>query len=578
LISTGRHLATVLLIAAATLLLYSDTANNSFVHDDVAFVVENSAIRNLNFKNFFSYFTDRSTTSSVEVLSSHVWRPIVTASFALDYRLWKLNARLYHLENALLHALNSALVYVTTFLILSDIPVALLAAFVFAAHPVNTEAVTWISSRSNCLFLLFFLLAFIFHIRNRRDGPRDSYYNLTAVFFLLSLLSKEMAVVFPLVIILYDSHFYRKDGLWKRVSYYFTFFLIAAFYAAARYSVLGRISQIEFAQKAGLYSNILTMMKAVCGYVRLILIPTNLRIGYYVDISRSLFEADTLFAIVILSAIALAYVWLKARSETSFYILWFFVTLIPVYNIIPFNAIMAERFLYLPSIAFASLFAIFFVGIIRANKTNTYGRLAAISALTLMMVFYVSATIMRNFEWRNDITLYSKEVERSPHDPVAHNNMGLTYAKYARANISDERVSGAYASLAIREYKEAISLSPEYDAAYKNLANLAMTMGLYDIAIENFKLALKFKEDALSYNNLSAACYCKGMFDDTIAYSKKALSLKPDYADAYINMGNAYLMKDDKAKAASAWRRAVKLGGSSPELDKGLKDLAGKGY
>ncbi len=162
-----NNLALILILVAVIILAYYDSFNNSFIWDDHSFIVENQSIRKLDVKNIISYFSDWRATASNTDLAHDVWRPLVTLSFAIDYKYWKLDSRFYHVENVIFHIVNALLVYTMTVLILGDVWIAFLASLVFSIHPVQTGAVTWISGRSNVLFLLFFLLSFIFHARNR---------------------------------------------------------------------------------------------------------------------------------------------------------------------------------------------------------------------------------------------------------------------------------------------------------------------------------------------------------------------------------------------------------------------------
>ena len=190
------------LIILAALSVYSNTFNNSFVYDDYPLIVDNEGVRNLSLKSVTSSFTDRKFTSSLDDLSKDIWRPFATTCFAIDYKLWKLDPRPYHIENVLWHIADAILVYLATLLILESPIAAFITSLVFAMHPVQAESVTWISSRPNMIFLFFFMLSFIFHIKNRKRGYSSLNYVLSVTFFTFSLFCKEMAITLPLVLML----------------------------------------------------------------------------------------------------------------------------------------------------------------------------------------------------------------------------------------------------------------------------------------------------------------------------------------------------------------------------------------
>lgn len=556
----------VLLLSAIIFLVYYDSFNNSFVYDDYPFVVENKAIKNLDIKSIVSNFTDRNSVSSSENLSKDVWRPLMTTSFAIDYKFWKLNPRFYHIENTAWHAANAALVYIITFLILNNGLAAFITSIVFAIHPVQTEAVTWISGRSNVLFLFFFLLSFIFHIRNK---SRKSLLNcLCLISFTCSLLSKEMAIVLPLILILYDLHFSGERNIKYYTKYYFPFFLIAAFYTFARFSILGVIAQKEDWWGGGISYNLLTMLKAVAAYIRLLLLPINLKVGYLIDIPKSILDKDMIIAISILFSTAIAYLLLRKNKALSFYMLWFFISLVPVYNIVPFKAVMAERFLYLPLVGFASIFGIFFSKVKNSLKY----------ILIFILIMYGIGTISRNVEWRDELTFYMQDAAHSPLNPKSHYNLGYAYAKEAEKNASSKKLSDSYYALAAKEFIETLRLKPDSQIAYVGLANAYNTLGLYDLAIKNFRSAVAIKEDSDTYNNLAVSYYRKGMYDESLKYCRRAVYLTPNHVNAYINLGNGYFMKREYKKAKMAWSQAFKLESRLPSLIQNIKDLEKIGY
>ena len=470
--------AFIFIIIAATLLAYFNSFNNAFIWDDQALVVENRAIQVANVRNIISYFSDSHATTSREQLSTQIWRPIATTSYMLDYSLWQLNPYWYHVENTLLHACNAVLVFIITSIIIGNSFTALLAALVFSLHPAQTQAVTWISGRSNVLFLLFFLLSFLLHIRNRKIKKSDLDYGLCIIFFTLSLLSKEMAITLPLICILYDIYYVPNKSLRDYTYYYFYFFLIEFFYLLARYSVLGRIGQWSVFTGIACPVVLFTMLKAIAGYVRIIFIPVNLRAEYLIDISRSIFEAPVLAALLIFLGLGIIYYVFRRQKSVSFYIAWFFITLIPVYNIIPMNTIMGERFLYLPLVAFASLFGTAFLYLSNRFATNAILKKFIIFLWLVILILYGTGTVLRNNEMRDELTFCAKEIERSPNNAIFYYNLGNAY------------IRKKCFALAVQEYKKSLSLKPDNQWAYINLADAYRNMGLYDQAIENYKKAI----------------------------------------------------------------------------------------
>ena len=569
---TRDSLIFIAFLILITLSVYYNSFSNSFAYDDYARIVDNAAIRQLNAKSFISYFMDRNTTAPDEDLSQYCWRPIATASFALDYELWKLNARFYHIENAVLHIINVILVYIIILLILGSGFTAFLAALVFAIHPVQTEVVAWIACRSSILFVLFSLLAFLFHVKNKKSGY-NVYYCLSLIFFTLGLLSKEMAIVLPGILIAYDLHFDNHRKVRFYLSYYLPFFLIAISYLVARFFVLGGIVRPPEWWGGSIFYNILTVVKSVVEYIRLLILPANLGVEYPVIISRSIVEKEVLGAIAILLAIIVFWIKARPKKEISFFLAWFFIALAPAYNIVPFRAILAERFLYLPAIAFASLFGIFFAKLVRSKRPVVKN--AAAFALILIFILYAFFAMSRSLQWKNEITLYSREVARLPLNSGAHYNLGFAYTKYAQCAGSAD-TAGRYYALAIKEFEKTIRLRPEYYLlyfSYSNLAEIYNALGQYNLAVKNFKKARRIREDRNDYDNLTAASFRKGNFDEALGFCKQAIFANPDNANSYLNLGNIYFIKNERARAKKAWLKAASLTGNDPKLIRYINDL-----
>ena len=579
---TKKYLLLIPLIILAALSVYSNTFNNSFVYDDYPLIVDNEGVRNLSLKSVTSSFTDRKFTSSLDDLSKDIWRPFATTCFAIDYKLWKLDPRPYHIENVLWHIADAILVYLATLLILESPIAAFITSLVFAMHPVQAESVTWISSRPNMIFLFFFMLSFIFHIKNRKRGYSSLNYVLSVTFFTFSLFCKEMAITLPLVLMLYDFYFYKKESIRSRVTYYLPYFLIGASYVLARFSVLGVIAQRPD-WRGGIFISMLMTIKAVAGYIALLIIPLNLKVGYDATVPKMILDPALICSIIALLAIALIFFSRRKNKSILFYILWFFVTLIPVYNIVPFKAVMAERFLYLPMIGFASIFGIMASAAIRLSGEGRRGLNLAylyltIAIITAIMVGYACITILRNSDWKDEPTLCSKEVSRHGlSESKFHYLCGTAYERRARSTLLKDEIDSCH-SAAIKEFEKSVSTDCDYQIGYLALGNAYNSMGLYGRAIENFKKALAVEENFSLYNNM-AISYCqKGMYDKAIRCCKRSLYLLPGLPRVYVNLGNAYYGKHEYARAKRCWVEAVRLGEDVPTLRHKIEDLERSGY
>ncbi|MBA7686547.1 hypothetical protein ES703_94997 [subsurface metagenome] len=233
----------VVSIIFLSLVIYSNTFKNEFVYDDTAFIQENNSIRKLD--DISRFFTSVKSFSAKG--DFFIYRPLSTLTFALDYRLWGLKPNWFHILNVLFHVLNGILIYLLMNALMKHRLASLLTALIFVSHPVQTESVTWISGRSNLMFLTFFLLSLLFYIGvHRTKGlKRVLYLLLSLISYAIGLLSKEMAITLPVVLMLFDFCFAEKERLrtiFRNVKYYLLFGLITWGYLYLRYTVLGRMS------------------------------------------------------------------------------------------------------------------------------------------------------------------------------------------------------------------------------------------------------------------------------------------------------------------------------------------------
>jgi Flp pilus assembly protein TadD len=576
--SRRDHLVYIFLLAAITLGVYYPSFDNGFVYDDYPFLVDNPAVKGATLGSIPAYFTDRRSVSSSEDLARDVWRPLMPVSFALDHRLWGLEGRCYHIENAFIHTANAWLVYALTAMITADPFASLVTAAVFAIHPVQTEAVAWVSGRSNLLFLFFLLSAFICHILNRKRSGASPAGNAAALaFFALSLLSKEMAIALPVLLILYDLYFVAGLKARDYARYYLPFFLVSVLYIAARYSVIGTVAQRSSWWGGGPASGIAITLKALAAYVKLAVFPAGLGIEYAPETSAPFAGTHLAGAAMVLVSVAALFRSLRRNRKASFFILWFFASLVPVCNIVPFKAAMAERFMYLPLIGFAGLFGLLFAYVGSTPRLGRTLKAASGIALASVIASYGFVSIARILDWRDEMAFYGAEAARSPTSAKARYNYGYILAKEALASSGPDRErAGALYALAISEYAKAIELNPSSQAAHLGMANAASAVGMYDVAIAHFGKAISISAHADIYNNLGVAYYRKKMYPEALSAFRKALELDPRHVNALVNLGNVYEATGHPDKARRSWMRSLGLGADAVSVAAKIRALKGE--
>src|SRR5882672_2456698 len=206
LMSAHGDLIVCLSLVAVVFLCFANTLRNEFVFDDIYLVSVNSQIRSLNLPLLLSSY-----------------RPTRDISYAIDFALWGENPFGFHLTSILIHAANVLLVFALVRRLTKDLVSATLTALIFAVHPIQTDAVTYISGRRDVLFTFFYLLAFqsyLTYYRNRWSAKAVAWFILFLLLWMLSLLSKEMAVSLPILIFVWhfcDAWDEGTGSLWRRV-------------------------------------------------------------------------------------------------------------------------------------------------------------------------------------------------------------------------------------------------------------------------------------------------------------------------------------------------------------------------
>ncbi|MBU1062053.1 MAG: tetratricopeptide repeat protein, partial [Candidatus Omnitrophica bacterium] len=496
------------------------------------------------------------------------YRPIIMASFALDFYLWKLNPFGYHLTNLLLHILNVILLYFLIYRLVEKYDkrrhLAFLAALFFATHPMHTESVTWIKNRSDLFGLLFFLLSFLFfikHISQKRIESPIYFYAGALIFFIFALLSKAMAVTLPLILVLYAVCFLSRKERNIAIRETIPFFGLLFLYLMFKATFLGTIGLSDNMSGLEFYPNVLTVIKTLGFYVNMLLFPIKLNAERIFNIPGSFFEPEVFLSFALLCVIIAAVIKIFLGRERGRYsnlllfsILWIFVTLLPVSNIIFLHTRpIAEQRLYFPSVGFCLFFALGIKGLSFLGERPSYKkgfRNLAMLLTLFIAAFYSVSTVRRNFEWRDPLTFWSKTLEYSPNISRVHNNLGIAYYQ-----------AGRYKD-AIRAYKKAIEISADDAWMHYNLGIVYRKIGKDEEAMAAFKKAIEISPRyGRAYDNIGTMLYRKSAeIDEVIRYYKKAIELKPNYANAYNNLGWV-LFKElgQVGKAVKLCKKAIKL-------------------
>ena len=368
-IFTGRrfNFLAFRLIAWMILIAYLNTFSASFHFDDHTSIVENYALKVLSWENFMSMFSGT--------------RPVVNLSLFFNYQLSGLHVVGWHIFNIFFHIMNSYFVYLLILRTLG-LPslserygdrarrIAIFGALLFGLHPIQTESVTYIISRTELLAAFFYLATFLLFIKGAQT---NRFYYYIACFFtsLFAVESKEWAVTLPAMLFLYDYLFLSDSTLKPVFSRWKAYILVALPWGLITYVMMttnlsgagfgitseGRITPVTY---------LLTSFNVLWTYIRILFFPFNQNLDYSYPIAKTLFEFPTILSFAgHLFVVITAFLLYRRKKWTliPFGIAWFYITLSPTQSFVPILDVIFEHRVYLPSIGFFIAFIMAFEGI-----------------------------------------------------------------------------------------------------------------------------------------------------------------------------------------------------------------------
>lgn len=495
----------VLLIVAA----HANGTTGPFLWDDLEIVVNNPIIR--SWDNISSIFT-ASVFGNVAG-GNEFYRPLVTLSFLLNYQFAELAPFTYHLVNMLLHIGSTLLLYGLLPKLQLSKAQALFVSAVFAVHPIGIEVVTFVSGRSDAVASFFMLLAIFAYVQ-----PKQWWLVVCGASLGAALLSKESAVTIPPLLLLI-SYFYPKQRSKAKWTTAAVLFLIAAAYALQRISGLDDgTGSLSWIAQASITERLLTVPYALLAYLRITFWPNPLHMEYHTVVTSlthwSIWLSVSIFAIV-LAVIRLPILGFRMTNTElripTFWLLWFFIGLAPVLNIIaPQTSTVREHWLYIPAISLYVLVAKLSFWK-KADADNLC--IAAISVITALGLL----TYERNRDWLNPLQLYTNDVQLEPRSFTLWNNAGTQY--FAAGNMA----------AAEQAFTKAITESPgeQYAVAHNNLGVIAQNKGEYQRALQLYLRSIELTQYQLGYANAIELLTQLGQLEQAEALRKQAQQQHP---------------------------------------------------
>jgi Flp pilus assembly protein TadD len=346
----------------------------------------------------------------------------------------------------------------------------------------------------------------------------------------------------------YDSIFgKRAKGYLPFIKRYIPYFLVAGAYLGLRYHALGGFSLQKSPIVLSTYGYIINVFPLFLQYLEKLLLPLNLNAFHVLHPISSIFETGGIVSLAVTAAfVVVTFLAFKKKSKVCFGLFVIALPLLPsLYIPAVGENVFAERYLYLPSFGFVLLIALALSWAKAVNPGLASG-LVMISLAVVMV--YSAGTVNRNAVWRDDVTLFTNMVRKSPDAAPPHNNLGYAYLKQNRLNE------------AVNEFITALKLMPEYAEAHNNLGNAYLDQNRLDESVNEFIAALKLRPDyAKAHNNLGYAYLKQNRLNEAVNEFITALKLMPEYAEAHNNLGIAYLEQNRLDEAVNEFITALKL-------------------
>ena len=500
----------IILIACAAISVYANSLNSPFLFDDILLVKENPLIRSIS--NMPVFFETGIFSHNLDAKPiSNSYRPLQTATYAIDFFLWGKGPMGFHLGNLLFHIINAMLVFLLIKRLTGNISLSFFVSLLFSIHPVNTQCVSYIAGRADLLVTLFALLSFKFYV-DYSKAKRVSLLFLSAIFYLFALYSKEIAIlVLPLILFLYNFTF-NKTERFKIRPYLLHISMLAVYLPTRLHALNGLTPRSLELSKIDLFPRVLTSLKGLFIDLRILLLPYDLHFGRTTEVEHSLFGTAQ-SALTVLGLLIFIYIlrsaytgWDKKKDAGAgiifFGFSWFFVSMLPLVNIIPLQVFHSDNWLYLSSIGiYLGAGHIIWHAWRALDKRRIIFKYLIPLLVSAALLLYGYATVKRNGDYGDEIRFYLSSLRWRPNVKFYRVVGGLygekgdyeNAVKYFKLGIetdeiypSPEEVIGLYYNLGItymrlsrfREAEEALRkvLSSDNEVLRKEVSRLLSRM------------------------------------------------------------------------------------------------------
>jgi len=535
-------LAAILVITA---IVFSPCLSNGFVNwDDPVYILNNNLIKDLSWKGIKLIFSN---------FNSDNYAPLTDLISAVQYKISGLNPGAFHFGSLVVHLLNVGLVFLFIQLLCGRWEVATITALFFGIHPMQVESVAWASARSNLFYATFFLGSLISYFYYLKRNHEFKYLFISLLLFGFSIITKAIAIVLPLVLILIDNYEGRKvnkKAIFEKIPFFIISFVIGILTLLIKHQY-GNLKDLS--PFYTIFQRIIVSSSTIILYIFKLLIPVELT-AFYTYPSKlsngSLYFGYYLSPLIIL-IITYGIIRLRRfKKEVVFGFLFFSLNIIFFLQIIPIGGtFIAERYVYVPCIGLFFIAGRFFSDIIY-NKFNLSinAKNSIISVMLIIVFVFAFATWNRNKVWKDTITLWTDVVNKNSLNETAYYNLG------------DEKYKNKDFKGAITDYDEVIKINNQNVGAIFNRAGTKFVLNDYRAALLDYDKFIQIKPlDVKAYLNRGITKEKLNDYTGAIADYSEAIRLNPKDSDAFYNRATARIFIKDYFEAIQDYNQVIKL-------------------
>jgi hypothetical protein len=561
-------------ILILTFFLFLNTLTNNFVNlDDSGYIKDNPDIKSLSPGNIAAMFSSFYNAN---------YHPFTTLSYAIEYSLFGLNAKPYHIVNLLIHLLNVFMVFRLISKISGKAEVAAIVALFFAIHPMHVESVAWISERKDLLYSFFFIWGLsTYYDYIHASINRKKLYVITLLLFLASLLSKSTAMTFPLMLLIFDFYFHRgwnKKILIEKIPFFLLSIVFGVITILSQKSA-GAINA-DLMPDYNVWQRFFVVCFTTSYYIVKLVFPFNLAVLHFAPIELPYYYY--LSPLFLLLLVFLIYRAGSMKRDLIFGFLFYLVGVSLTSQIIPVGfTVVSERYSYIPYIGLFFIIGCFYAGVQRKTFFPSLKPIINYLLVGVTMLFII-ITFQRNKIWQNSINLFTDLVKKYPNQAHAHfilaknlidvPDMNAALTSINRAIELDPKMpesyfyrgniyynQGNYAA-ALTDYLKATALNPNYSEAYYNIGVTYNTTNRFQESIEPLTRAINITPNEYMYQTRASSFFNLRRLQEAADDYTKAIAINPKIGQAYFNRGATYLNMQQTANACADWKTASGLG------------------